>query len=367
MKVLRVIHGLQAGGTETMLARSIEEVRARGQGIHEFDVCTFVPGGAIEQALHAMGIRTFSLNARGAWGLLRAPLELARLIRRGGYDIVHGYLFPAEVLVALVSLFVREPAYVLSKHNAWTRRTKPWHIALERFTTSRYARIVCNSNDVERAVVGRVPSTAGRTVVVPNGIPAGATVVSAAQAAAYDVIAVGNLRDNQKGIDILLRALALIPGGFGRAIVVGDGPARHGLEQLSRELGLTDRVEFRGASRQVPELLAAARVFVLSSRYEGMPNALMEAMAQGLPAVATAVGGVAEIMIDGETGVIVPPEDPEALARAIASLLSDDERASRLGQAAKARIQERFSVAAHVDGALAAYHDAMRHREGARP
>lgn len=360
-----MIYALQAGGTETMLARSLEEVRARGHGTHDFEVCTFVPGGAIEQVLHAMGIRTFSLDARGAWGLLRAPLALCRLIRRGGYDIVHAHLFPAEVLVALVSLVVREPAYVLSKHNAWTRRTRPWHIALERFTTSRYARIVCNSHDVERAVVARVPGTAGRTAVVPNGIPAGGATIRAAKPT-YDVIAVGNLRDDQKGIDILLRALALIPGRFSRAIVVGDGPARHGLEQLSLELGLTDRVEFRGASRQVPELLAAARLFVLSSRYEGMPNALLEAMAQGLPAVATAVGGVAEIMTDGETGVIVPPEDPEALARAIAGLLADDERAGRLGQAARARIQERFTVATHVDGALAVYSDVLRHRGAAR-
>lgn len=349
-----------------MMARSLEEVRTRGNSTVDFDVCTFVPGGEIEQVLHATGICTFSLDARGAWGLLRAPRALSRLIRRGGYDIVHASLFPAEVLVALASLFVREPAYVLSKHNAWTRRTRPWHLALERFTTSRYARIVCNSSDVERAVVARVPSTAGRTAVVPNGIPAGGAAIRAPKPT-YDVIAVGNLRDDQKGIDILLRALALIPGRFSRAIVVGDGPARHGLEQLSRELGLTDRVEFRGASRQVPELLAAARLFVLSSRYEGMPNALLEAMAQGLPAVATAVGGVADIMTDGETGVIVPPQDPEALARAIADLLADDERAGRLGQAARAHIQERFTVAAHVDRALAVYRDALQHRRAARP
>lgn len=360
-----MIYALRAGGTETMLARSLEAIRNRGHNTDAFEVCTFVAGGEMEQALHAIGIRTFSLDARGAWGLLRAPLTLARIIRRGGYDIVQAQLFPAEVLVALVSVLVRGPAYVLSKHNAWTRRTRPWHIALERFTTSRYARIVCNSRDVERAVVARVPNTAQRIEVVPNGIAAGVAPVRATEPT-YDIIAVGNLRDDQKGIDILLRALTLIPGRFSRALVVGDGPARHGLEQLSRELGLQDRVEFRGASWQVPELLATSRLFVLPSRYEGMPNALLEAMAQGLPAVATAVGGVAEIMTDGETGVIVPPEDPQALARAIAELLSDDERARRLGQAARARIQERFTVAAHVDSVLAVYRDVLRHRE-ARP
>jgi len=348
-----VIYALHAGGTETMLARSVEELRMRPKDSADFEVCTFVPGGEVERALRAIGIRTFTLSARGVWGLLRAPLVLARLIRQRGYDIVHAQLFPAEVLVALVSLFVRGPVYVLSKHNAWTRRTRPWHIALERFTTSRFARIVCNSRDVQRAVVGRVPMTAGRIAVVPNGLAAGDAATPAPQPT-YDVIAVGNLRDNQKGIDILLRALALMPGRFRRAIVVGDGPARQGLELLCRELGLQDRVEFRGASRQVPELLADARLFVLSSRYEGMPNALLEAMAAGLPAVATAVGGVADIITDGDTGVIVPPEDPEGLARA-----------KRLGRAARAHIQERFTVAAHLDGVLAVYRNALQ--QDARP
>ncbi len=366
MRVLRVIYALHAGGTETMLARSIEEFRGRGGNAADFEVCTFVPGGAIEQWLRANDVRTCSLEARGPWGLLRAPLLLARLIRNGGFDIVHAHLFPAEVLVALVSLFVRGPAYVLGKHNAWTRRTRPWHIALERFTTSRYARIVCNSRDVQHAVVSRVPATADRVAVVPNGLSPG-TAVARAIKPRYDVIAVGNLRDTQKGIDILLRALALIPSRFSRAIVVGDGPARRGLEELSRTLGLTDSVEFHGASRHVPELMANSRLFVLSSRYEGMPNALLEAMALGLPAVATAVGGVAEIMVDGETGVIVPPEDPESLARAIDGLLSDEPHADRLGRAASARVQQEFAVAAHVDGLLRVYEDALRHREDARP
>ena len=100
------------------------------------------------------------------------------------------------------------------------------------------------------------------------------------------------------------------------AIVVGDGPQRAEFESLSRQLGLRDRVEFHGASCRVPDLLARSRVFALPSRYEGMPNALLEAMVSGLPVIAAAVGGVSEIVTDGETGLIIPPEDPKALAKA---------------------------------------------------
>jgi glycosyltransferase involved in cell wall biosynthesis len=366
VRVLRVIYALHAGGTEMMLARSLGELRGRGGDGIDVEVCTFVSGGEVEDVLHATGIRIFSLGAHRRRGLLRAPLELARLIRKRGYDVVHAHLFPAEVLVALVSLLVRGPVYVLGKHNAWTRRNRPWHVALERFTTSRYARIVCNSTDVERAVIARVPATAGRTVVVPNGVR-GAEGVARSAAPAYDVIAVGNLRDGQKGIDVLLRALTRIRGELGRVIVVGDDPARPGLQRLCRDLGLEHRVEFHGASRRVAELLADSRLFVLSSRYEGMPNVLLEAMALGLPAVATAVGGVADVMTDGATGVIVPPEDPEALAHAIGDLLADPERAARLGRAAHAHIRTRFGVAAHLDRLLAVYDELLQRNERRMP
>jgi glycosyltransferase involved in cell wall biosynthesis len=97
-----------------------------------------------------------------------------------------------------------------------------------------------------------------------------------------------------------------------------------------------------------------------------MPNVLLEAMALGLPCVATAVGGVADIMTDGETGVIVPPEDPPALAEAIAGLLADEARAARLGRAARAHVQTTFTVAAHVDRMLSIY-DEVLNRRGAKP
>lgn len=356
-RVLRVIYGLEAGGTEVMLVRFLDEIRQREDSRFDFEVCTFVPGGRLERDLTSMGVRVFALDALGPWRLFRAPIVLSRLIRRRGYRIVHAHLFPAEVLVAWTSLFAHGPTYVLGKHNEWTRRIRPWHLWLERLTTSRYARILCNSTAVELAVRKRVPHTTGRTVVLHNGVPftASAPVLEPA----YDVIAVGNLRDRQKGIDILLRALALVSDDSINAIVVGDGPQRAELESLSRQLGLRDRVEFHGASCRVPDLLARSRVFALPSRYEGMPNALLEAMVSGLPVIAAAVGGVSEIVTDGETGLIIPPEDPKALAKAITRLLADEGLAGRLGRSARASVQCEFTIAAHTDRCLAIYEELL--------
>ena len=324
-RVLRVIYGLEAGGTEVMLVRFLDEIRQREDSRFDFEVCTFVPGGRLERDLTSMGVRVFALDALGPWRLFRAPIVLSRLIRRRGYRIVHAHLFPAEVLVAL--------------------------------TTSRYARILCNSTAVESAVRKRVPHTTGRTVVLHNGVPL--TASAPVLEPAYDVIAVGNLRDRQKGIDILLRALALVSDDSINAIVVGDGPQRAEFESLSRQLGLRDRVEFHGASCRVPDLLARSRVFALPSRYEGMPNALLEAMVSGLPVIAAAVGGVSEIVTDGETGLIIPPEDPKALAKAITRLLADEGLAGRLGRSAKASVQSTFTIAAHTNRCLAIYEELL--------
>jgi glycosyltransferase involved in cell wall biosynthesis len=127
-------------------------------------------------------------------------------------------------------------------------------------------------------------------------------------------------------------------------VVVGDGPERAQLEALAGQLGLADRVHLAGHQQDVRPWLAALDVLVLSSDWEGMPNALLEAMAAGLPIVATAVGGVPEVVVDGATGLLVPPGDPSALAEAITRLLRDPDLRRTMGQAGRARVERRFSI-----------------------
>jgi glycosyltransferase involved in cell wall biosynthesis len=132
------------------------------------------------------------------------------------------------------------------------------------------------------------------------------------------------------------------------AVRVGDGPERRALEDRARSLGLADRVVFLGERPDVERLLPAMDVFVLSSREEGIPNALLEAMAAGRPAVATAVGGTREVLTDGETGWLVPPAAPERLAAALEHALSHPEEARRRGEAARRAVHERLGIDAMV-------------------
>jgi glycosyltransferase involved in cell wall biosynthesis len=143
-----------------------------------------------------------------------------------------------------------------------------------------------------------------------------------------------------------LRAFAAARSAVKRAalVLVGDGPERPGLEAIAAELGVADAVRFAGARSDVPRLLRLFDVFALSSQTEGISVALLEAMAAGLPAVATAVGGNPEVVVEGETGRLVPAGDPARLGEALASLLADPDRRQAWGQAGRARVMEKFTL-----------------------
>jgi glycosyltransferase involved in cell wall biosynthesis len=159
------------------------------------------------------------------------------------------------------------------------------------------------------------------------------------------VITVAMLQ-TQKGHRDLIAAIAgihpRIPGL--QLLLVGDGPLRAELEGDVQARGLGDIVRFVGLTRDVPDLLAASDIFVLPSLWEGLPMALLEAMAAGLPAVATAVSGTAQVLEDGVSGLLVPPDDAAGLATAIESLIRDPGLASRLALAGRSRVEARFSV-----------------------
>jgi glycosyltransferase involved in cell wall biosynthesis len=149
----------------------------------------------------------------------------------------------------------------------------------------------------------------------------------------------------QKGIDVFLRAIKMLPSQSSafRVWLVGDGPLRSELEQYVAKENLGSIVQFLGYRSDVPEILQASDVFVLPSRYEAMPISLLEAMAAGLPCVVTSVGDNAKIVEDGTTGIVVPPENPEALATALRKMLADSEMRQAMGEAARKKAQE-YSV-----------------------
>lgn len=200
--------------------------------------------------------------------------------------------------------------------------------------------VITLSRSMQQYFQGRLPNA--RVELIPNGISLPA-LGQRGRRQDGPVIYVGTLK-RQKGVDVLLRAWARLPAHAPSLRLVGDGPQRPALEALARELGLGDRVTFLGTRNDVPALLREASAFVLPSRWEGMPNALLEAMSFGLPCIATQIPGSADLIEHSVSGMLVPPEDPIALAAALEGLLTQPERAARLGERARAAVERSLSI-----------------------
>jgi glycosyltransferase involved in cell wall biosynthesis len=212
---------------------------------------------------------------------------------------------------------------------------------------------IYNGVDVTRFPVASVQATAQarRAIGMPVGVPL--------------VGSLGRLHP-QKGFSDLLTAFAQVRQRVSsvRLFVAGDGELRDDLEAQARSLGIAAAVTFAGVRADVSEILAALDVFVLPSLWEGMPNAVLEAMAAGLPVVATAVGGTPEVVVDRVTGLLVPPQDPGALARAIERLLRDPGLRRTMGRAGRRRVERHFHIQETVRQVQDLYEALLRDKAG---
>jgi glycosyltransferase involved in cell wall biosynthesis len=169
---------------------------------------------------------------------------------------------------------------------------------------------------------------------------------------------------SQKGHIYLIKAAALVPDAV--FVLAGDGPEREALEHLAQTLDLKQRIRFLGHREDIPRLLASCDLFVLPSLYEGLPLSVLEAMAAGKPVIATAIGGTKEAVVHGETGLLVPPENPVELAAAIRTVFSDQKLALRLAKAGKTRATRLFSSETMVRGVTGVYDELLAPRLLAR-
>jgi glycosyltransferase involved in cell wall biosynthesis len=280
-----------------------------------------------------------------------APVDQARVVAarlRGlRVDGIHGYFAhePAEVAAAAGEAL--EVRHGFSVHARDARKVAPAALAARAATAACV--IACNPD-----VAGEVPAADGRLRVIPHGVDLDRFRPSAASANGGELrlLAVGRLVE-KKGFDVLLEAAARLQVPF-RLRLVGEGPDRERLAGAVRTAGLEDRVELVGERTHVelPVEYAAADIVVVpsiadsSGDRDGLPNVVLEAMASGRPVVASGVGAIATGVEHGDTGILVPPGDREALAAAIAELAHSPERRDRLGRAGRARVEHEFALAA---------------------
>ena len=286
---------------------------------------------------------------------VRALVHLTRLFRDVDVVHTHGH-FAVNVLARAAARLAG--ARVLSHMHIQNAFRKGFgrraQVALDNATARLCFALVAVSEATRSDLVAQ-GYPADRIVVVPNGVDVHAAPTTRL-ADGPTVLEVARLAE-VKGQRTLLDAIARLDA---TAVLVGCDLERGGayedeLRHEARRLGVADRVVFAGYRDDVPSLLAGCDVFCLPSHAEGMPLVVLEAMAQARPVVATAVGGTPELVVDGETGLLVPPEDAEALVDALGRVLGDPDRARRMGEAGRARVEREFSLAASARRVLALY------------
>jgi glycosyltransferase involved in cell wall biosynthesis len=293
-----------------------------------------------------------------------ALAELVLLMRRRRPHIVHASSSKAGVLGRVAAWLTRVPIRLFTAHgwafNAYAGARSRLYELAERIVRPLATLTICVSESERDAGLAARTCEAERAVVIRTGIDATAFAVARPGEGTPAIVAVGRLRAPKDPVS-LVRALALLRGPF-RATLVGSGPDEDALEDELSRAGLTGSVLLAGERDDVPEILASSAIFVLSSRAEALPVSVLEAMAAGLPVVATRVGGVPEVVVDGETGLLVPPGDPPALAVALQRLLDEPELRARLGTAGRARVEEQFGLDSFLESHLDLYRRALAAR-----
>jgi glycosyltransferase involved in cell wall biosynthesis len=356
MRVLQVIDSLPLAGAEVLVANMAPRLRARGIDCH-VAVLRLI-SSPLEASLREAGV---PLEATGPDRIysLRHVRPLIRMME--GYDLVHVHLFPAQLwaVLAAVKLRPRIPL-VTTEHGSSNFRRRWWLRAFDGWMYPHYRIIACNSEATAAELARWCPRIAPRIRMIHNGIP----LEDFESAAPVDlprhpqctarVIFVGRF-DPPKDHATVLRALSEIPAA--ELVLVGDGPLRPPMEELARTLNMADRVTFLGRRSDIPGLLKASDIFVHSSSFDGFGIAACEAMAAGLPVVASDVPGLSQVVKGA--GVLFPAGDHHALARELRALLSSPEKRSRLSGAARERARN-FGIERTVDSYIELYELTLR-------
>jgi glycosyltransferase involved in cell wall biosynthesis len=340
---------------------------ARG---HRMQVAHLKGDGTLRPELMDLGIEPRSLCLDSPFGGVRSLSKLVSCCRRFHPDVVHTHLLKANVLGAVAARFAGCRAVVASKHNDERQLRNPLIAALHAGFSRLDRRIIHASRHIERYMVevGRVDPRRSRTihygldVAAFDGLaPAGLRPQLGLADGAVVIICVARLI-RRKGHLALLDAYRRVvdrTSADTALVVVGKGPMEEEVRAKAAGLGLSDRVFLTGERKDVPALLTEADLFTLASDAEGLGLVLLEAMAAAKPVVITRAGGMPELVRHGETGLVVRPGDPEALAEALTDLVEDAGRRRAMGAAGRRLAESEFSLETMVDAIEEVYRESL--------
>lgn len=360
-RILVAITLAETGGAQTYVALLLPAL------VVHFDVVVAAHGpGPVREAARSAGARFVALrHVRRPINPLRdlfGMLELTLLLLRERPDILHANSSKIGLLGRLTAFVMRVPVRIFTAHGwafaAHSGLMSSAYLWAERLMRPLTTVVICPA-EVEKTVGVRAGAcSAERTVVIHNAVDVPAARRSRLDIDPALVVSVGRLQ-SPKDFLTFARACGRVRHKPFRAIIVGVGPDRPRIEAEVHRLGLDAVILLAGHRDDVGSILAEAQIFALATRSECLPLSILEAMASGLPVVASSVGGVPEAVIHGETGLLVAPGDPDALADALALLVDDPALRSRMGAAGRARAERLFDLPAFREGHLKVYADEL--------
>ncbi len=359
-KVLEVLYSYRMGGSEILASRLAKALAGRGIDVHTCSLHT--EKGVISNDLESSGIpcRAFDLEHRSKLGKLLFPLQLFFWLRRHRFDVMHvhhifvlRHCYRAARLAGIRRIVVTEHSDHEFRGHAGLRRDGNYFgnradavTVIHRGMGDYFE----NELDVDRERIELIHNSVDTTVFHPGPDTLGLRRELNLRDDCVIFGWVGRFHE-AKDIGTLLRAFSLLMAQSSRPVALvlaGDGEEKPLAEKITRQLGMAEQVHFLGARKDVPELMRAFDVYVSSSRKEGVPLVLLEAMASGLPCVATDVGGVADI-VTKSSGIVVPAAAPDLLARAMLRLAEDDTERAAKGAAALAEANRHYRFDRMVD------------------
>ncbi|NOZ64541.1 MAG: glycosyltransferase [Caldiserica bacterium] len=365
IKVLRVLPSLEMGGVEKTLISLLPELKKKGLDIK---VCTLYRKDILAEELEKLGIKVVNIGMRSRMDVdfkyTRGVVSLANFIRKGKFDIVHTHLYRANTPGRIAAILARAPVIIANEHNvdSWKNAAqRRMDRVLARFTD----KIIAVSKRVKEFYVEEVGLPEEKIEVIYNGVDLNRFEKKVDKEKKREELAipenslligtVGRLQP-QKDHKTFLKAASLILKKFPRAhfIVVGGGSLRKELESFAKAIGIEKNVHFLGERKDIEKILPLMDIFVLSSTREGFPITLLEAMACGIPVVATSVGGCPELVKEGETGFLVAPRNPGFLGERVVHLLKNQALREKIRRKAKKRA-ELFTIEKMAERTLAIY------------
>ncbi len=368
--IVRLIHLIKVtglSGAENHLLTLLSGLQARG---HETRLLLLVePGRPAEEVVAAAQVRGIPTERVPIYADFDPTLlvRLTRRLRAFRPDVAHTHLLHADLHGIPAARLAGVPVVITSRHNDDAFRVRPGIRQVNRWLWGRVDAGIAISEAVARFTVDVEDAPPDRLVTIHYGLPPASPVgretsradLRAALGLPAETLLAGTVCRlvEQKGLPYGLEAFARIAGRFPAAhlVLTGDGPLRGALEAQAAALGVAERTHFLGWRAETAPIFAGLDLFLMPSLWEGFGLVLLEAMAQGVPVVGSAVSAIPEVVVDGETGLLVPPRDVAGLAEALAALLGDPARRAAMGAAGRARLETHFTPSRMVDETLALY------------